>query len=66
MSVYEIQTEPLATEDLAPYEGSWVAIRDGKVVASALSSTELRDDPKVRGDDALMPVPLAGEATFIL
>ncbi len=66
MSVYEIQTEPLITEDLTPYEGSWLAIRDGKIVASALSSTELRDDPTVKGDDALMPVPLSGEATFIL
>lgn len=66
MPVKEIQTEPLVTDDLKPYAGSWVAIRSGKVVASALDPVELRDDPEVRDDDALMPVPTAGEATFIL
>ena len=66
MSVQEIQTEPLVTDDLTPYEGSWIAIRDGKVVASALSAIELRDNPDVRDDDALMPVPPGGEATFFL
>jgi hypothetical protein len=66
MPVKEIQTEPLVTDDLTPYEGSWVAIRDGKVIASALNSIELRDDPVVHEDDALMPVPVGGEAAFIL
>lgn len=66
MSPTEIQTEPLVTDDLSPYEGMWVAIRGGKIVASALNSFELRDNPDVREDDALMPVPLDGDATFIL
>jgi hypothetical protein len=66
MPTFEIQTDPLVTDDMTPYEGSWVAIREGKVIASALNSVELRDNPDVRDDDALMPVPLAGEATFIL
>ena len=66
MTVHEIQTQPLVTEDLRPYVGAWVAIRDGRVVASALDPIELRDDPAVRDDDALMPVPADGEATFIL
>lgn len=66
MTVKEIQTNPLVTDDLAPYEGAWVAIREGKIIASALDPIELRDNPDVRDDDALMPVPPDGEATFIL
>jgi hypothetical protein len=66
MPVFEIQNEPLVTENLTSYEGSWVAIRDGKVVASALNSTELRDDPAVETTDTLMPVPPSGEATLYL
>jgi hypothetical protein len=44
-------------EDLSEYAGSWVAIRDGKLVASALDPVELRDMPDVRHDDMLIPVP---------
>ncbi|WP_249021044.1 hypothetical protein [Conexibacter sp. S30A1] len=66
MSATEIQTEPLVTDDLAPYEGAWVAVRDGRIVASALTPVELRDDPQVQDTDALIPVPRAADATFIL
>lgn len=53
-------------EDLTPYAGSWVAIRGGKVVASALDSVELRDQPDVHDDDVLMPVPDRTEGVYIL
>jgi hypothetical protein len=66
MPVFEIQKEPLVTENLASYEGGWVAIRDGKVIASALNSTELRDNPAVASTDTLMPAPHAGDATLYL
>lgn len=66
MTVIEIQTNPLVTDDLDPYAGGWVAIRDGKVVAGALDPIELRTNPDVDERDALMPVPLDGDATFIL
>jgi hypothetical protein len=57
---------PDVLEDLTPYAGSWVAIRDGKVVADALDSVELRNKPEVKEDDFLMPVPDAGTGAFLL
>ncbi len=61
-----ITQDPQVCEDLTPYAGSWVAIRDGKVVASALDSVELRDNPDVREDDFLMPVPDGAAGILIL
>jgi hypothetical protein len=60
------QSDIVIREDLTPYAGSWVAIRDGKVVASALDSVELRDKPEVHEDDVLMPVPDRTEGVYIL
>jgi hypothetical protein len=61
-----IHQDPRIVEDLTPYAGSWVAIRDGKVIASALDSVELRNSPDVDEDDFLMPVPDKGSGTFFL
>lgn len=61
-----IHQEPQVEEDLTPFAGSWVAIRDGHVVASALDPVELRDMPEVEEDDMLMPVPDAGAGVFVL
>ena len=36
-----IQQGPEVLEDLTPYAGSWVAIRNGKVIASALDAVAL-------------------------
>lgn len=60
------QQNPQVREDLTPYAGSWVAIRDGHVVASALASVELRDHPDVREDDLLMPIPDGPHGVFVL
>jgi hypothetical protein len=60
------QSDIVIRENLTPYAGSWVAIRDGKVVASALDSVELRDKPEVHEDDVLMPVPDRAEGVYIL
>jgi hypothetical protein len=57
---------PEVLDDLTKYAGSWVAIRDGKVVADALDSVELRNKPEVKDDDFLMPVPDAGSRAFLL
>jgi hypothetical protein len=59
-----IHQGPEVNEDLTKYAGSWVAIRDGKVIATALDSVELRNSPEVREDDFLMPVPDHGAGTF--
>jgi len=66
MPVKEIQREPLVNDDLSKYTGSWVAIRDGKVIASALDPVALRGRDGVLDTDALMPVPPDGQAAFIL
>jgi hypothetical protein len=56
---------PEVLEDLTKYSGSWVAIRDGKVIADALDSVELRDKPEVKEDDFLMLVPDSGSSAFL-
>lgn len=61
-----VHQPPEVHEDLAPYAGSWVAIRDGVVIANALDPLELRDDPRVRDDDMLMPVPDDTSGIFVL
>jgi hypothetical protein len=60
------QADLVIHEDLKPYAGSWVALRAGKVVASALDAVELRDKPEVHADDVLMPVPDRTEGVYIL
>jgi len=42
--------------DLEPYDGRWVAVRDGEVVAHAADEQELRGDPAVRESDDVYPV----------
>ena len=66
MTVAEIQQESLPKQDLSPYAGQWVALRDGLVVASDLDPVALRDNPVVRASDTLLPVPPAGEGIYIL
>jgi hypothetical protein len=61
-----IQSEPLVLDDLTPYAGGWVAIRDGHVVASALDPIELRDRTDVSETDVLMPVPTQSTGVFVL
>jgi hypothetical protein len=53
-------------EDLRPYAGKWVALRDGYVVASAENSVSLRDDAAVRESDQLLPVPATDSGMYVL
>jgi hypothetical protein len=57
MPAREAQREPIVKDDLAPYRGSWVAVRDGKVISSALSSIQLKDKPDVHPGDLFIMVP---------
>lgn len=67
MTIAEIQRDQFTIEDdLSPYRGSWVAIRDGHVVAAAVDPVELRDNPDVRDDDTLLIVPSELEGAFVL
>lgn len=54
-----------AKEDLSPYMGKWVALRNGKVVASDLSAKALRNRAEVRPTDAIVPVPRSRAGYFI-
>jgi hypothetical protein len=66
MATREIQREPFVDDDLTPYRGAWVAIRDGKVIASALDPVELRDRPDHHDDDLLLLVPTETSGVMLL
>jgi len=64
----ELQQEQGATEgredeesslpegDLQHYDGQWVAVRDGRVVAAAADEEALRADPAVQEGDDVYPI----------
>jgi hypothetical protein len=60
------QENPVAGIDLDPYRGKWVAIRDGEVVATDTDAVALLQNPDVRSDDYLTPVPSDDESLFLL
>ena len=62
----ERQRELAPKEDLSPYAGQWVALRNGYVVASALDAVTLRKEANVREDDVLLPVPRHGADINVL
>ncbi len=47
----------LSSADARRYAGRWVALRDGKVVASGRSRRRVERDPRVRDGDAVYRVP---------
>lgn len=59
------QAELDAKEDLTPYMGKWVALRNGKVIASDLSAKGLRGRPEVGPTDAVVPVARSRVGFFI-
>jgi hypothetical protein len=44
------------SHDLDNYDGEWVAVRDGQVVAHAPDEETLRADPAVRNGDLVYPI----------
>jgi Family of unknown function (DUF5678) len=44
------------SHDLDKYDGEWVAVRDGNVVAHASDEETLRADPAVRDGDLVYPI----------
>ncbi len=69
MSVHDLeqaQQKILPKDDLTPYRGQWVALRDGHVIASDIDAVALRDNPVVKSEDTLLPVPPGGERVYIL
>lgn len=59
------QVELEAHEDLSSYSGKWVALRDGRVVASDDNPKLLRAQRKVRDSDVLAPVPQLRGGYFV-
>lgn len=55
------QELPIA-ENLDPYDGKWVAMRNGKVVAHADDESSLRAHPALDPDDLVFPIghPVTG------
>ena len=70
MSVHELeqaqQKTLLPKDDLSPYAGQWVALRDGHVIAGDLDAVALRNNPVVTSEDALLPVPPGSDRVHIL
>lgn len=60
------QARIIAQEDLTPYRGRWVALRCGRVIASDVDGESLRDNPDVREDDVLTPVPAHDDGAYLL
>jgi hypothetical protein len=60
------QQNVLPKEDLTPYAGQWVALRNGRVVAHDIDAVALRANPDVSEDDVLLPVPTGGSDLLIL
>jgi hypothetical protein len=68
MTVKEIkrqQAKNLPQEDLSPYAGKWVALRNGVVVASDIDAVTLRNRPEVEPSDVLTPVPTHTSGAFL-
>jgi hypothetical protein len=57
MNLNTIQTEQISADDLTPYRGKWVVIRDGKVLESGLDPVELRSRQGVKSTDRIILVP---------
>jgi hypothetical protein len=69
MTVDKLEREQgklLPAEDLSPYRGQWIALREGRVIASDLDPIALRDNAAVDETDALLPVPAQEDSIFIL
>lgn len=59
-SIQQAQAEGFPTEDTTPYIGSWVAVRNGKIVASDASLKLLGKHPKIGSEDTFMFIDQPG------
>jgi hypothetical protein len=53
-------------EDLSGYAGRWVALREGKVVATDVEAVTLRQHDEVEDTDVITFVPVAREGVYLL
>lgn len=52
----ESEHQQAAEHDLSYYEGQWIAVRNGKVIANAPNEEALRTNPAVREGDDVYPI----------
>ena len=52
-------------EDLSPYVGQWVVLRDGYVVAHDIDIDRLRERSELREDDVILPVSPSRAGYFV-
>ncbi len=52
-------------DDLSPYAGMWVALRDGHVVASGATFESVCQDAEVKKGDPIIPVPEKTDGLFV-
>jgi len=64
MATKEIQREDFVQDDLTPYRGSWVAVRDGRVVANAVEPVQFLNNPAVQEGDTIVLVPTEGAGLY--
>lgn len=57
------QRDSMPKEDLSPFVGEWVALRNGRVVDHDSDFRSLRKKPGVREDDVTVRVP---EETYLV
>ncbi len=57
MPNHVIQERPLSNEDLSPYRGQWVVLREGHVIASGSTPEEARASADVNDSDLILLVP---------
>jgi hypothetical protein len=66
MRAKQIQLDVVPKDDLTPYAGEWVVLRDGRVVVSGRDSVELRARGEVTDKEALQLVPALGRRHLVL
>ena len=57
MTPQTLSQTPLSREIFDRYQGKWIAVLNGDVIADADSLEELRNDPDADGADAYYHVP---------
>lgn len=66
MTTRVLKGRSFSAQDLAPYRGMWVAMRNGRVIASNEDLDAVLDDPKVKSEDEISLVPSDPEVSLFL